>query len=219
MLAANPSRFWRNAEVSLLKQNWSKYFKGKILDLGCGEGEIARQVFHKKIDWGLDNDQAMVNQAEKSGIYKKVLFNDARQIDLPAGINDLVFTNSVIEHIKEIGRVLPEVRRVLKPGGWFIATMPSDQLGNYLGWGKLYSWWFNRKYQHYNLYNKEQWQEKLAKAGLKLVDSYYYLDKQTIKQWHKLLWCYKLGINLNYKKITPKRLSLGGAIAVLAKKI
>lgn len=219
MFLANPSKLWRGAEVSLLKQNWSRYFKGKILDLGCGEGIISRKVFNKKISWGLDNDIKMVKKARKSGTYKKVLFGDAKKIALADGVIDLVFSNSVIEHIKGVDRVLKEIHRVLKPGGYFIATIPSNCLGEYLGWGKWYTSWFNYKYQHYNLLSVVAWEKQLQQQGLELIDSYYYLDKPTIKLWHKLLWWNKLGIKLNFKLIKPKRLKIGAALAILAKKI
>lgn len=219
MLLADPSKLWRGIEIALLRQNWGRYFKGKILDLGCGEGEIAKEVFGRKITWGLDNDKNMIRKARNSGVYKKVLDEDARQISLASGEADLVFSNSVIEHIQDINQVLKEVGRVLKPGGYFIATMPSDQLGEYLGWGKLYAQWFNYKYQHYNLFNLEKWLNLLRKNKLVLVDSYYYLDKTTIKEWHKLLWLNKLGLKLKIKSVKPKRLKTGAGIAILAKKI
>ncbi|MEK7513841.1 MAG: class I SAM-dependent methyltransferase [Patescibacteria group bacterium] len=219
MLLANPSKLWRGIEIALLKQNWGRYFKGKILDLGCGEGEIAKEVFDKKIAWGLDKDKKMISQAKNSGVYNQVLREDARKISLATGAADLVFSNSAIEHIQDIDQVLKEVGRVLKPGGFFIATMPSDQLGEYLGWGKLYAQWFNHKYNHYNLFNLSEWQKKLTKSGLKLVDSYYYLDKATIKEWHKLLWLNKLGLKLKIKPVRPEKLEIGAALAILAKKI
>ncbi len=219
MLLANPSKLWREIEVALIKQNWSRYFKGKILDLGCGEGEIAKEVFDQKIEWGLDNDRKMIEKATKSGVYKKMLLGDARKIALMDNTVDLVFSNSVIEHIKGVDQVLKEVCRVLKPGGLFIATIPSDQLGEYLGWGKWYARWFNKKYQHYNLYKKEKWQERLEKAGLKLIDSYYYLDKPIIRQWHKLLWLNKLGLPVRLRSGPPEKLKIGAALAILAQKI
>ena len=218
------TNLWRGIEVSLLKQNWEKLFKGKILDLGCGEGEIAKQVFFNKgesfvkAEWGLDNDKKMVKKAEKSGVYKQVIFGDAGKIELKDEVVDLVFSNSVLEHIKEIDKVLKEVKRVLKPGGWLIATMPSDKLGEYLGWGGWYAWWFNRKYHHYHLYNLNKWEELLRKAGLKLEKSYYYLDKQTIQQWHKLLWLNKLGLKGRVDG-EAKELSTGAAVAILGQKI
>lgn len=219
MLLVNPSKLWRGIEIALLKENWSEYFKGRILDLGCGEGEIAKEVFGRKIEWGLDKDKKIIIKARNSGVYKKVLGEDASKISLASGIVDLVFSNSVIEHIQDINRVLKEVNRVLKPGGYFIATMPSNRLGEYLGWGKIYASWFNKKYQHYNLFNLSEWKKHLANQRLKLLDSYYYLDQATIKQWHKLLWFNKLGLKLKIKSVRPERLKTGAGIAILAKKI
>jgi len=219
------TNLWRGIEVSLLKQTWSKFFKGKILDLGCGEGEIARQVFLNKgesfvkVEWGLDNDKEMVRKAKKSGVYKQVIWGDALKIELKDGIADLVFSNSVLEHIKDIEKVLQEVKRVLRRGGRLIATMPSDKLGEYLGWGKWYARLFNRKYHHYHLYSKEKWQELLQGAGMELVDSYYYLDRPIIKQWHKLLWLNKLGLKGRIGAVKAKKLTAGAGLAILGRKI
>lgn len=225
MFQVSPSELWRGVEIELLKQKWKKYFTGKILDLGCGEGEVARQVFFNKgesfvkLEWGLDNDEEMIKKAEKSGVYKQVILAGAEKIPLKNKTADLVFCNSVLEHIKAIDKVLPEIQRILKPGGWLIATMPTDQLGEYLGWGRLYGWWFNYKYHHYHLYSLENWKKLLQKAGLKVVDSYYYLDRPIIKQWHKLLWLNKLGVKIKIKPIKAEILLKGAAVAILARKI
>jgi len=225
MFQAGPSELWRGIEVSLLKQKREKYFKGKILDLGCGEGEVARQVFLNKgesfvkAEWGLDNDREMVKKARESKAYKQVILAGAEKIPLKNGTVDLVFSNSVLEHIKDIDKVLSEIKRVLKQGGLLIATMPSDQLGEYLGWGSWYARWFNHKYHHYHLYSLEKWQELLRRVGLKLINSYYYLDKPTIKQWHKLLWLHKLGVKIKIKPVKAKILPEGAALAILARKI
>lgn len=213
------TNLWRGIEVSLLKQRWSKFLKGKILDLGCGEGEIAQEVFGKQLEWGLDNDREMVKKAKQSGMYRQVILGDAAKIPLKSKTVDLVFANSVLEHIKDIDKVLAEVRRVLKPGGLFIATMPSDQLTGYLGWGRLYAQWFNQKYHHYHLYSLKEWKERLSQAGLKLVDSYCYLDKPTIKQWHKLLWLNKLGLKGKFRAGEARKLPVGAGVAILARKI
>lgn len=211
------TNLWREIEIALLKQRWQKYFKGKILDLGCGEGEIARQVFGRKIEWGLDNDQIMVEKAKKSKVYKRVILAGAEKILLNNGEVDLVFSNSVLEHIKDIDKVLKEIRRLLKPGGLLIITMPSDKLCEYLGWGKLYGRWFNKKYHHYHLYSLKKWEELLRKEGLRLVDSYYYLDKPTIRQWHRLLWLNKFKIQGKVKPEEIRELASGAGVAILAK--
>jgi ubiquinone/menaquinone biosynthesis C-methylase UbiE len=210
---------WRRVELGLLKKKWSRYFNGKILDLGCGEGEIAKDVFDKQIDWGLDNDPEMIKKAKKSKVYKKVLLASAIDIPLKDNTVDLVFSNSVLEHIPNITQVLKEVKRVLKPSGELIITMPSHQLSNYLGLGELYGKLFNHKYCHYHLYSLPSWKKLLLKHNLKVIDSYYYLDKETIGKWHKLLWLNKLGIKTKSAPITPKILKMGAGITIRAKKI
>ncbi|MDZ7586392.1 MAG: methyltransferase domain-containing protein, partial [Patescibacteria group bacterium] len=172
-----------------------------------------------KLEWGLDNDEKMVRKAEKSGIYKQVIWGDAVKIELKDGVVDLVFSNSVLEHIKDVEKVLQEVKRVLKPGGKLIATMPSDKLGEYLGWGSGYAKWFNQKYHHYHLYAKEKWEKLLQGVGMELVDSYYYLDRPIIKQWHKLLWWNKLGLKSKYDQVQAKRLKQGAGVAIMGEKL
>ncbi len=213
------TNLWRGIEVSLLKQRWSKFLKGKILDLGCGEGEIAQEVFGKQLEWGLDNDREMVKKAEQSGMYRQVILGDAAKIPLKSKTVDLVFANSVLEHIKDIDRVLSEVRRVLKPAGLLMATMPSHKLGEYLGWGKLYAQWFNHKYNHYNLLNLTGWKKRLQQHQLQLVEGYYYLDKKTIKQWHRYLYLNKLRIKFSARPAKAEFLAVGAGLAILGKKL
>ena len=222
MFPDSPTNLWRGIEIKLLKQRWGRYFQGKILDLGCGEGEVAKLVFNKgqsfvKELWGLDNDPEMVKKAQKSGVYSRVILGDARKIKLQNNSVDLVFSNSVLEYIQDIEAVLEEVGRVLKPGGYLVATMPSDKLGEYLGWGKIYAWWFNRKYHHYHLYSLAKWEKLLIKRGLKLIDSKNYLGREEVKYWHKLLWLNKLGISRFYSRQVAS--GFGAAIAILGRKI
>lgn len=214
------TQLWRAIEIELLRRKWGNELEGKwILDLGCGEGEIAREVFGKQLEWGLDNDQKMIAKAKKSGVYKRVLLADAAKMPLENNSVELVFSNSVLEHIRDLESVLREIKRVLKPGGLLIATIPSDLLGEYLGWGSWYTWWFNQKYHHYHLYSLKEWKERLSQAGLKLVDGYYYLDKPMIKQWHKLLWLNKLGLKGKFRAGEARELAVGASVAILARKI
>jgi len=207
----------RSVEKKVPVPNWF------FLDLGCGEGAIARAVFDKprtgrcRVIWGLDNDKEMVKKAKKSRMYKKVLLADAGKIPLDDGVVDLVFSNSVLEHIKEIDKVLSEINRVLKPGGRLVFTVPSNKLGEYLGWGRLYAFIFNKKYNHYHLYDLPRWKKILGGHGLKIVKSKSYLSKEDVRHWHKLLWQQKLGLkSKNFTGYEPVR--LGAGLAVVARK-
>ena len=214
------TNIWRDEEVGLLKQEF--FNKGssfvKVLDLGCGEGEISKEIFNKGQAFvkGIDNDAGMVEKAKKSGVYEKVILGDAGKMAFKDREFDLVFSNSVLEHIPHLKQVLKEVSRVLKPGGVMIATMPSHKLVEYIGWGQWYGAMFNKKYDHYHLYSKAKWRKLLRGVGLELADSYYYLDRKTVRAWHKCLWLNKLGIRGKVMSSELRRLSQGAGIAIKA---
>lgn len=191
---------WRAIELKTIFQSLrGKRLLSPILDLGCGEGKIAKVLFGKGVvDIGLDNESEMVKAARKSKVYKKVVLGDAQ--DLPFRNNSLstVFSNSVIEHIQGIEKVLSEVSRILKPGGLFIFTVPSHKFGDFLFFsllfkkikldflGKKYTQMRNKKLNHYHCYSPRQWGTLLKKAGLKMDNWQYYLSKETLSFWDKL---------------------------------
>lgn len=51
-----------------------------------------------------------------------VLPGDFHALQFPDGVFDVVFTNS-LDHVFELGKVIDEARRVLKPGGLFVAEV------------------------------------------------------------------------------------------------
>jgi SAM-dependent methyltransferase len=51
-----------------------------------------------------------------------VLPGDFHALQFPDGVFDVVFTNS-LDHVFELGKVIDEARRVLKPGGVFVAEV------------------------------------------------------------------------------------------------
>jgi SAM-dependent methyltransferase len=223
---------FRGIELKLLKEKVKRFSKsGVILDLGCGEGLTALLVFGKRIDYGLDNDRSFVRLARKSGVYKQVLFADARDIPLESeGIN-LVFSNCVIEHIKDLNLVLNEVSRVLKKGGYFIFTTPSNNFAKYSIFSRLNIKWIsrvygrlrNKKFAHYNCHSLTEWKRILNKYGLTVVDGYYYIDKKTAEFWDFLLFFrfypkfIRQRIYKYYKKAKAAN-STGAAVAVFAQK-
>lgn len=188
---------WRGIELKLVKEKLQKIITNDmvILDLGCGEGIVAGAVFDRNVDIGLDNELEMVEKAKLSGVYKKVILGSATKMPIKDKSIDLIFSNSVVEHIEDIDSVLSEIKRVLKKDGVTVLTLPSDKLSKYSLFSRLNLYhlalWYGRrrnvKFNHYNSHSINQWKILLEEKSLTLVDSYSYLSKVEAEKWDTLL--------------------------------
>lgn len=164
-------------------------FKNPILDVGCGDGFVAKVVLsnrNQKIDWGIDLSSGEIEYAKKSGSFKKCKVANVYDLPFKDRSFSTVFSNSVIEHIPDLGQAISEMSRVLKKGGKFIITVPTPYLTAYLmgvrffnsiGLNVLareYGNFFNRMFVHHNLLDHKQWQKVLGKHKLKVTEHYYY---------------------------------------------
>jgi len=185
----------------------------RVLDLGCGEGNIGSIVFNK-IDVGLDMSFDDARKAFRRGIYKNLIVTDARNMPFQDGAFDIVFSNSVIEHIKDIDRVLGEVSRVLTEGGLFIFTVPSNKFTQCLGW-RLYSALRNRQLKHFNLLNESGWQERLGHFCFDVIYRDSYLSEKEIVCWDKICISLRLARGIPFVRRILKRRFYNRAIGLL----
>ncbi len=65
-------------------------------------------------------DDAQKGMVKNNGVQCE----DLQQLSFPDDLFDLVITQDVLEHIREPEKALKEIRRVLKPGGYHIFTVP-----------------------------------------------------------------------------------------------
>lgn len=93
----------------------------KILDLGCGTGDLTNKLYHKKVNViGIDNSKNMIMQAK--GKFPKINFfvRDATNLEYNNEF-DAVFSNAALHWIKAPEQVLKGIYRGLKQGGRFVA--------------------------------------------------------------------------------------------------
>jgi 2-polyprenyl-3-methyl-5-hydroxy-6-metoxy-1,4-benzoquinol methylase len=103
-----------------------------ILDVGCGAGAFAtglreerRRGGHELEIWGLELEPAAA--AAAAGVLERVLQGPAEELvgRLPEAHFDCICCNDVLEHLAWPDRVLRDLRRVLKPGGVVVASIPN----------------------------------------------------------------------------------------------
>jgi ubiquinone/menaquinone biosynthesis C-methylase UbiE len=102
---------------------------GRILDLGCGTGDLARFLSRAGFQvTGCDISTSMLAKAatiEPVGAVKWVKLNpDWRELPFSDGAFDAVVASSVLEYVGSPAVVLAESARVVRPEGVVLATVP-----------------------------------------------------------------------------------------------
>ncbi|WP_018157583.1 class I SAM-dependent methyltransferase [Demetria terragena] len=93
-----------------------------VLEIGCGRGEFAQRMRDELAADVLATDQseAMVEATTRRGVAAQVV--NADELPYETGQFDAVVAMWMLYHVPNLHRTLTEVRRVLKPGGVFVAV-------------------------------------------------------------------------------------------------
>jgi O-antigen biosynthesis protein len=109
------------------------FVKGKtVLDLACGEGygsHILAKVAKTVV--GIDIDKNTIEHASKKYQTRNLTFIQGSILQIPLNDEkrfDVIVCFEAIEHIENHGKMLSEVKRVLKDDGIFIVSSPDRKL-------------------------------------------------------------------------------------------
>lgn len=94
----------------------------RILDLGCGDGQLTQRLAATGATvQGVDASAQMVAAARARGL--AVDESKAEELPYGNGAFDAVFSNAALHWVHGQDAMLAQVRRVLRPGGRFVAEM------------------------------------------------------------------------------------------------
>ncbi len=111
----------------------------RIADVGCGPGWYTRALRTRGADvLPIDYSEAELNLY--GGPPEGAIVGDAMNLPLEDACLDGIFASNMLEHTPEPRRVITEMERVLRPGGWA-----------YLSWTNWFSPWGGHDMTPYHL--------------------------------------------------------------------
>lgn len=133
--------FWWNKDfVELMAKRWELNNVHSLLDVGCGIGHWSRVLFpflpKQASVVGIDMEATSIEKAKT--IAHKLSLNErcsysvalAEKIPFPDNTFDMVTCQTLLIHVKDVVKVLNEMKRVLKPNGILVVGEPNNAASN-----------------------------------------------------------------------------------------
>jgi 2-polyprenyl-3-methyl-5-hydroxy-6-metoxy-1,4-benzoquinol methylase len=113
----------------LFDKNLKGYLPNNIMDVGCGDGSRTMRIAqHFDIDlsrvYGIDNEVNHIKACQNSFNVHKVDL-ECQNIPHFDDTFDLVICNQVLEHLKNIRRIIDELIRVTNKEGYLLIGVPN----------------------------------------------------------------------------------------------
>lgn len=103
-----------------------------VLEVGVGAGNILEQIQGAQLH-GIDiSDYILAKAGERLGDRATLQKADAEALPYEGASFDRVYCSEVLEHVIDPKAVVAEMRRVLKPGGVAVVSVPNERLINSL---------------------------------------------------------------------------------------
>lgn len=151
-------------------QPLKKMFKGKrVLEIGCGVGHLAhilKEKFEVSDIVATDISPKSVEKARE--LYPKGDYEVMKGEDLRFKKNsfDIVISIETLEHIANYRKHLEEVKRVLRPGGYYIVETPNNPFN--VAWETLRGNREGLAVWHPSLFSPTKLKSELEEIGLEV---------------------------------------------------
>ena len=110
--------------ASRLRQLLARRPRGRVLDVGCYDGQFTRQVLDHECVVGLDVSEAALRSAARREV-RAVRGQVEARLPFRDASFATVLAAEVLEHVFDTQAVIAELCRVLEPHGWLVITTPN----------------------------------------------------------------------------------------------
>lgn len=145
----------------------------RVLDVGCGNG-LTLDNINAKEKYGIDINPKNVGICKQKGIHA-IERNAEEKFPFKDDYFDVVISEELIEHLFFPEKFSNEIKRVLKPNGAFIGSMPNH-----------FNWWHRLCF----LFAKPE-KSPLFKNAAHISDNFWTLNqlRQTLSKYFKIEVC------------------------------
>lgn len=106
----------------------------RVIELGCGAGNIMEKIGSAKELWGIDLSDFMLELAQQKKYKVPVKFVKANIEELPKKITDSkfdkIYCSEVLEHVENPDKVLGQIKRIAKKDSIVVVSVPNEKLIN-----------------------------------------------------------------------------------------
>ncbi len=161
MLEADERHWWYRGRRRIIRAALARLplpRSAVVLDAGCGSGRTMQELAAYGEVHGIELDPQAAALA-RDRAWGEVRIGRLEQLPWEAATFDLITCLDVIEHTPDDRLTLSELRRVSKPGGWLLVTVPAYQA--------LWSL-HDKANHHYRRYSRPTLRAAALEAGWRL---------------------------------------------------
>lgn len=156
--------------------------KIKLLDVGCGNGRLAKFLNNESIEYvGIDNNREMLQMSKQNNPHAKFQYGDILKLPFPASCFDTIWTIALLHHLPNQTlrlKALKEIKRVLKKNGSFAITVWNLWQRKYKAYINKKTHialipWANKLKRYYYAFTAPELYNLLKKAGFTLIKNIY----------------------------------------------
>jgi SAM-dependent methyltransferase len=129
MLELDERHWWYRGRRRIVRAELDRLPLGRgasVLDAGCGSGRMLEELERYGTVYGIELDPQAAALAASRG-HGEVRVGRLEELPWEDATFDLITCLDVLEHTPDDRVTLAELRRVCRPGGWLLVTVPAYQ--------------------------------------------------------------------------------------------